>query len=40
MCAANLKTANEDDVRGERQRCIDIFGLDGKGFFKTVRERG
>lgn len=30
MFAASLKTANEDDVRGERQRCIDMFGLDGK----------
>lgn len=25
MFAANLKTANEADVRGKRQRCIDIF---------------
>lgn len=25
MFAANLKTVNEDDVRGERQRCIDMF---------------
>lgn len=42
MFAANLKTANEDDVRGKRQRCIDIFetvDLDGKQFFMMVRER-
>lgn len=24
MPATNLKTADEDDVRGERQRCIDM----------------
>lgn len=40
--AANLKTANEDDVRGKRQRCIDMFeivDLDSSQFFMLVRER-
>ena len=42
MFAANLKTANEDDVRGKRQRCIDMFeivDLESKQFFMMVRER-
>lgn len=41
MFAANLKAAN-DDVRGKRQRYIDMFemvDLDSKQFFMMVRER-
>lgn len=41
MFAANLRAAN-DDVRGKRQRCIDMFemvDLDSKQFFMMVRER-
>lgn len=42
MFAANLKTANEDDVRGKRQRCIAMFGMIDwtvSSFFMMVRER-